>query len=211
MLKNIIFDLGGVIINIDYSLTIRAFKKLGVENFDELYSQAQQVKLFDQFETGRISPREFRDKIKKLMPPKISDYEIDKAWCAMLLNFPHERLIFLDKLRKDYRLFLLSNTNKIHISEVNKMLKSEGHWNLWKKFFDKKYYSHEAGMRKPDKKFFNLILKENHLKAQETLFIDDSVQNLSGASALGIKTHHLKKGKDITEISFQPQKKSKMI
>lgn len=205
MLKNIIFDLGGVIINIDYTLTINAFKKLGVENFDQLYSQAQQAKLFDKFETGAISPREFRIKIKKLLPPKISDYEIDKAWCAMLLNFPHERLLFLDKLRRNYRLFLLSNTNEIHISEVNKMLKSEGHWNLWKKFFDKKYYSHKIGMRKPGKKIFALILKENHLKAHETLFIDDSEQNLSGALELGIKTHLLKKGEEISEISFQKQ------
>lgn len=202
MLKNIIFDLGGVIINIDYNLTINAFKKLGVENFEQLYSQIQQTQLFDKLETGKISPQEFRNAIKKLLPPGISNYEIDKAWCAMLLNFPQERLLLLERLKKKYRLFLLSNTNKIHIREVIKILRSENHWSLWNRVFEKKYYSHMIGMRKPDKKAFRLILNENELKASETLFIDDSEPNLAGAQQLGIKTHYLKKGEDILNLSL---------
>lgn len=202
-MKNIIFDLGGVIINIDYNLTINAFKKLGVQNFEHLYSQAQQAKLFDKFETGKISPQEFRKEIKKLLPPKISNYEINKAWCAMLLNFPPERLLLLENLKKKHRLFLLSNTNKIHISEVTKILKSENHWKIWNKIFEKKYYSHKIGMRKPDKKVFEYVLNENNLKAEETLFIDDSEQNITGAKKAGIKTYFLKKGEDILSFFFK--------
>lgn len=200
MIKNIIFDLGGVILNIDYNLTIRAFTDLGVKNFEKLYSQAQQDKLFDQFETGKISPAMFRFRLKKYLPEKISDYEIKKAWCAMLLNFPHERLEFLIKLKNKYRLFLLSNTNGIHFKEFTRILKSERHWKTWNRLFEKEYYSHLVGLRKPDQKIFKLLLRENDLKPSETLFIDDSAQNLSGAKAIGIKTHLLKKGKDIINI-----------
>lgn len=202
MLKNIIFDLGGVIINIDYNLTINAFKDLGVTNFDLLYSQAQQTKLFDKFETGKITPADFRKEIKNLLPPKISNYEIDKAWCAMLLNFPHERILLLDQLKKKYRLFLLSNTNAIHIREVTKILKSESHWKTWNSVFERKYYSYKIGLRKPGKEIYELVLKENNLEASETILIDDTETNINGAKKTGIKTYFLKKGEDILNLSF---------
>lgn len=201
-MKNIIFDLGGVIINVDYQLTIDAFKNSGIENFDCLYSQAGQTKLFDRFETGKITPTQFRSEIKKFLPPKTSNTIIDKCWCAMLLDFPQERLLFLDKLRKKYRLFLLSNTNKIHITEVSKILKRNNQLKIWNRIFEKKYFSHEIGMRKPDKEIYDFVLKENSLKAAETLFIDDSEQNITGAKKAGLKTYFLKKGEEITELSF---------
>ncbi len=201
-MKNIIFDLGGVIINIDYQLTIDAFKKLGIENFERLYSQATQTKLFNRFETGKITPAQFRSEIKKLLSIRISNSQIDNCWRAMLLDFPQERLLFLEKLKKKYRLFLLSNTNQIHISEVSQILKRKNQFKIWNRIFEKKYFSHEIGMRKPDKEIYEFVLKENNLKAPETLFIDDSEQNIFGAKKAGLKTYFLKKGEEITELPF---------
>ncbi|MDR4987474.1 MAG: hypothetical protein RG741_01385 [Bacteroidales bacterium] len=112
--KNIIFDLGGVLLNIDYGLTIAAFKKLGVEDFDGFFTQAAQHKVFDRFDTGHVTPGEFRDRLRRLSGLNLSDRQIDDAWNAMLLDMPADRIKLLQKVRRNYRIFLLSNTNAIH-------------------------------------------------------------------------------------------------
>ena len=119
-IKNIIFDLGGVILNIDYNLTIEAIKNLGIPDFDHLFSQASQCNLFDRYETGNISSEEFRREINFLCGTTFGDIVIDTAWNTMLLDLPKQRLELLAKLNKTYRTFLLSNANNIHIDCVNK-------------------------------------------------------------------------------------------
>jgi putative hydrolase of the HAD superfamily len=189
--KNIIFDLGGVILNIDYHLTINAFKALGFVDFDSLFTQANQVGLFDMLDKGLITPQEFRDGIRRITSTSISDSQIDMAWNAMLLDFPPSRLELLRRVKQGYRTFLLSNTNAIHIEAYNKILFNTFGVNNLSVFFEREYYSHLVHMRKPDAEVFKLILNENNLRPEETLFIDDSLQHVVGARKLGIQAYHL--------------------
>ncbi len=197
--KNIIFDLGGVILNIDYSRCEKAFSKYGVHDFKNIYSQKDQLDLFDDFENGKISAKEFRERLKKLIPEKISDTQFDDSWNAMLLDLPKERINLLTHLKKKYRTFLLSNTNEIHIHWINNYLKKTFGLKNLDSLFEKVYFSYELGMRKPDADIFQLVQKENNLKENETLFIDDSIQHIESAKKLGIKTLLLEKGKTILD------------
>jgi len=197
--KNIIFDLGGVILNIDYGQTANAFKKIGVANFDEIYSQAKQVQVFDKLETGELTPDEFREYMKEIVPSlQLSD--IDKAWNAMLLDLPASRIDLLKKLKKKYRLFLLSNTNEIHIKCFRKIIDSSYGENIFDAIFENQYYSSEIGMRKPNPECFQYVLEKNGMEPSETLFIDDSIQHVEGARKLKINAYHLIPGEDITRL-----------
>jgi putative hydrolase of the HAD superfamily len=124
---------------------------------------------------------------------------VSEAWNAMLLDLPENRLAVIQSLKKEYSIYLLSNTNAIHISAIKKYLGESAYTNFYN-LFNKVYYSHEIGFRKPNKEAFQLILKENNLKANEVLFIDDSPQHIQGAKKLGIKTYHLKDQEEITTL-----------
>jgi FMN phosphatase YigB (HAD superfamily) len=204
-IKQIIFDLGGVILNIDYHLTIKAFIDLGVEDFDGIYCQAKQINLFDDLDKGLIKPQQFRDELRKLTGIPLSDDDIDKAWNAILLDFPEENIALLQDAKKHYRTFILSNTNEIHFPVYTKMLQQKFGINELSDLFEKEYYSHKLGLRKPDKKIFGLVLSENNLDPAETLFIDDSEQNTEAASALGIQTYLFKPGEKLTPIFFRKE------
>lgn len=186
--KNIIFDLGGVILNIDYSLTESAFVDLGIKDFEKLFSQAKQKHLFDLFDKGAISPADFRNEIKKHLNSHLQNDVIDEAWNAMLLDLPKPRLDFLQKIKTTHRTFLLSNTNQIHIDSFHNYLKTHFGLDNLLGYFEKVYFSYEIGMRKPDAEIFKLVLEENNLNPQETLFIDDSLQHIEGAAKTGINT-----------------------
>lgn len=200
--KNIIFDLGGVLINLDYSLTTQAFQRVApaFDSFDPVYSGNLHKLLFEDFERGGISASEFRTGVRKILKKELTDDAIDLAWNAMMLDLPALRLEWLKGLKNKYRLFLLSNTNEIHIQAVADILyKSYGFRDL-STFFEKEYYSHKLGMRKPDKEIFQFLLDENELVSSETFFIDDSPQHVEGASSLGIETYLLKKGEDVRNV-----------
>ena len=199
-IKNIIFDLGGVILNIDYNLTVEEFKKLNLENYDKLFTQMQQSDLFNLLETGKVTPQEFRAEIKKISNIKITDKQIDGAWNAMLLDFPTKRIGLLNNLKNKYRIFLLSNTNIIHLEEYNRTLQNNFGLENMSQIFEKEYYSHEIGMRKPNVDIFEFVLSENNLSPSETLFIDDSPQHIDTANKLGIIAYHLTNGETINDI-----------
>jgi glucose-1-phosphatase len=190
-IQNIIFDLGGVIININYQKAIDAFKKLSKENCTIEFNQKVQSKLFDDLETGRISEEEFRNQVRECYQVEGTDEQIDAAWNAMLLDIPAERIELLQKLKKKYRLFLLSNTNAIHLIGFNKIVEDSFGIPSLDSLFDKTYYSHLVGQRKPDVVIFEQVLTENRLKREETLFIDDSIQHIESADKCGIQTLHL--------------------
>lgn len=196
-IKNIIFDLGGVIFNIDYQKTSEAFKKLGATNFDQFYSQSQQHKLFDDFETGKISASEFRSGLRKALDLVATDDEIDAAWNAMLLDLPIKRLEFIKSLRKDYKVFLYSNINEIHFNKLFNICKNQHGISSFAGYFDREYYSHRFGKKKPHSTSFQAILDENDLCAQETLFIDDSRQHIEGARKTRMHAVHLTKDMSI--------------
>ena len=191
-IKNIIFDLGGVIINIDYNKTIKAFEELGIKNAETLYSQQKQNDLFDLLETGKISPSEFYDKLREITGTNATNHQLEEAWNAMLLDFPEGITDTLKKAKAKYKTFLLSNTNEIHYKDYTKRLKKQFGIDDLGSLFDKQYLSHQIGLRKPHKEAFELILKENNLNPAETLFIDDSIQHIKGAAKVGLKTHWLK-------------------
>ncbi|MBA3705571.1 MAG: HAD family phosphatase [Bacteroidetes bacterium] len=200
--KNIIFDLGGVIINIDYSLVVKAFADLGILNFDELYSQAHQNNLFDNLEKGKISAAEFRKEIRRCCNKNLTDEQIDHAWNAILLDIPAARLKLLQQLKKTHRTFLLSNTNEIHMVAIDKYLQQTYGVPDLSGYFEKKYLSYEVGMRKPDAEIFELVLAENNLNPSETLFIEDSIQHIEAAKRLGIQTHWLQKGEEVLDLGL---------
>jgi putative hydrolase of the HAD superfamily len=185
--RNIIFDLGGVVLDIDYNLTRAAFINLGFKDFETVYSQLKQELIFDLFETGRITATDFRDVIRNYAEKTFTDNEIDAAWNAMIIRLPEQRVDLLRRLKKTHRLFLLSNTNEIHEKEFLQNIKAAFKKNILPELFEKVYYSHHSGIRKPDVEIFKLILLENKLTAKETLFVDDSPQHVEGAMQAGLQ------------------------
>jgi FMN phosphatase YigB (HAD superfamily) len=188
----IIFDLGGIIIDLSYQRTAAAFVKLGLENFDDIYSKAKQSNLFDDFEKGIMSEDGFRAELKKHLPENTSDHEIDHAWNAMLLDIPVPRVDFIKKVGAEYRIFLLSNTNQIHVKAFSKMADDIFGKNNFLSVFEKCYLSCDLGMRKPDAEIFEKVLSENNLDRTKTLFIDDSIQHVEGANAIGLSARLLR-------------------
>jgi len=197
-IKAIIFDLGAVLLNINYHKTIEEFEKLGIKNSSSFYSKKEQTNLFNLLETGEISEEDFTTEVKKKCKYG-SDNKIVSAWNAMLLDLPKHRVSLLKDLTKKYDIYLLSNTNSIHISEFKNIMGYEK-YEVFYKLFKKVYYSHEIGFRKPNKEAFQLILDENNLNADKVLFIDDSPQHIEGAKNLGIKTYHLKDGEEVSTL-----------
>lgn len=185
-IKNIICDLGGVILNIDFRKMYQAFEALGVEDVNLIYTQSMQNQLIDHFEIGKISAEEFRNGLRDFLELPISNEEFDQAWNAMLLDLPPERLQFINKLKRQYQLktFLLSNTNELHLNAIFAQHGEE----IFKNYFDKEYYSHEVGMHKPNADIFLKILYDNQLEPKETLFLDDTQKHIDAASSLGLHT-----------------------
>ena len=197
--KAIIFDLGAVILNINYQNTIDEFTKLGVNNAATFYSKKVQTNLFNQIETGMISSNEFLKALQK-ETKNANINQVEKAWNAMLLDLPEKRIQLIEKLKKNnYSIYLLSNTNAIHIDAIKKQL-GKRKWLAFCKLFDKMYLSHELGLRKPDVKIFEYILNEQKLKAEEVFFIDDSPQHIASAKKIGIHCHHLLDDENITDL-----------
>lgn len=194
MINTIIFDFGDVFINLDKHGSINSLKKLGLTQWNE---DLKQLNL--EFEKGEISRENFLLGIQKYVPNASFD-EILEAWNAVLLDFPLHRLEFVQKLSKKYRLFLLSNTDAIHIDTFEQ----ENGISFYSDFyqcFEKVYYSFEIGMRKPDPEVFNYLLKKHDLSAKRTLFIDDSKESTDIALSLGFQVWNLQVGKeDVAEL-----------
>ncbi|OAQ38151.1 haloacid dehalogenase [Pedobacter psychrophilus] len=189
-IKNIIFDYGNVIFTIDFKKTKKAFEDLGINNVETFFSHKGHNSLFDDFETGSISSEEFRAGIRKISGKnELTDKQIDDTWNSLLIGVPKGNHELLLKLKDKYRIFLLSNINEIHLKYINNYLKTEFGLDGNDGFFEKIYYSHLVGKRKPNKEIFEQVLQENNLKKEETLFIDDSPQHLKTATDMGINTY----------------------
>ncbi len=186
-IKNIIFDLGGVILDINYQATIDAFVKMGIKDFSNLYSQKEQKQIFDDFEIGKITSNQFISSIQSLSQNSISKDKIITAWNAMLLEINTEKLDYLLSLKERFRIFLLSNTNEIHISKFEAGLVKKNELKKFYNCFEKVHYSSRLSLRKPNLDCFKKVLNINKLNASETIFIDDSKQHIEGALKCGIK------------------------
>ena len=201
-IKNIIFDLGGVLLNIDYNKTKTAFQDLGYADFEKMYSLSKANNFFDNLETGHISEPAFYEYMIAASEGKISKEAIRDAWNAMLLDFREESMVFLKQLIRHKNIFLLSNTNIIHQQAFEQSLKIQTGAASLDSFFTKAYYSCHVGMRKPNEDIFRFVLQDAGIIAEETLFIDDLYGNVETANKLGIKTHLLVPGEVIESLDL---------
>lgn len=201
-IKNIIFDLGGVILDIDFKRTEKAFVELGVTNFSELFGLGHAASFFKDHETGKITDDEFLISLQKLAKHTLEPSVVREAWNALLIGFPSERVELLKKLKSKYRLFLLSNTNAIHVVAFEKIYQDAFNDGPLDNLFEKVYYSHQLRLRKPNREVYEFVLKENQLKPGETLFIDDALVNVEAARESGMKAIHLLPGKTILDLEL---------
>ncbi|GJM28817.1 MAG: hydrolase [Cyclobacteriaceae bacterium] len=191
-IKNLIFDLGGVIIDLNLPAAYQAFASLSNLSVSEIVKRTNGLMLFTDYEKGLVTSEEFREQIGSLLNIPASADTIDDAWCTMLGNIPIERLELLSSLLPKFRTFALSNTNDIHAERFDSMIgQTIGNKGLLNEYFEKVYFSHEMKMRKPDAEIYQAVLDEQRLVPAETLFIDDNLENINGASTLGIRTLHL--------------------
>lgn len=190
-IKNIIFDLGGVILDLDLEAAYQRFSQLSGLTAREVVQRTEGLMLFKDYETGAVSSSAFRQQINQLLDMQATDDEIDHAWCAMLGGIPAHRLELAGRLRQSYRTFVLSNTNEIHVGHFDSIIQDH---------FEKVYYSHELKMRKPNIEIYEAVLSEQSLNAAETLFIDDTLDNIKGAEKLNIKTFHLETPQQLTRL-----------
>ena len=202
MTKNIIFDFGGVFLNLDFSLTEKAFRNLGVPQFNAMFTQHHSNDLFINLETGKISPQEFYDAFCKETQTNLTNEQIRDAWNALLLDFPQERVTWLEAIGKKYNVYLFSNTNQIHYDYFMADFRANNNGRDFNSFFIKAYYSHELGLRKPDPESFEAIIKAEKLNSAETLFIDDTHKNIEGAQKTGLQTIHLVAPKTVLELGL---------
>ena len=191
--------------DIDVKHTLKAFSALGIKNIENYFGHGFAASFFSDHEAGRISDEEFLKEIKKLLTgensgaAEISDQDVIDAWNALLLEFPPERIALLKELKSRYRLFLFSNTNAIHYNKFRQIYHNSFSGEL-EDLFEKAYFSHSLGHRKPDAGGFELIIKENGLDPKQTLFVDDAFINVEGALKAGLKGLYLPPGFFITDI-----------
>mgnify|MGYP006086214109 FL=1 len=198
-IKAVLFDLGGVIIDIDYLKTIQAFTDLGLKNAKTLYNQFDQGQVFDDYEVGSISSDAFIEAVQKKIQSPISAIKITEAWNAMIGTYPINKLDFIMDLSQRIPCYLLSNTNEIHLKQAREALIKTKYARL-ELLFEKCYYSHIIGKRKPHIETFQWVIKDMRCKAEEVLFIDDSPQHIEGAKKAGINTIHFQKDTRFKEI-----------
>lgn len=184
----ILFDLGGVVINIEWQRSVHEFARLTKSTFEELNQLMRENELVQKIETGAMQPEKFRNWFRDLFEIDLADSEIDLAWNAMLRDIPHERVNIIRKLSKEYSVMCLSNTNAIHIKAFNQILKNENGVENLESIMHKTYYSHLLKTRKPDPRAWEIILQENHLKPKSVLYFDDNENNHKIALELGINS-----------------------
>ena len=201
-IKNIIFDLGGVLLDIDYKMTTTAFEAIGYPAFDDLFSQNKASPLFEGLETGKVEEKEFLKQMRFLSSRPVTDEQIITAWNAMMISFRKECLVFLEELSTRYNLYLLSNTNSIHLKCFQEIFTRDTGKSLLDVYFNKAWYSHLVGLRKPHPEIYKFALQEGDMVPAETFFIDDTAANVETALNLGIKTHLLLSTERIEQLGL---------
>lgn len=197
--KNILFDLGGVLLNIQPQRTIDAFEQMGLSGMILSNGHNYAHDIFLKMERGLVSDDEFRDGIRQLLGKPLTDAEIDAAWSAMILDFPKERLDMLKTLSKHYRIFLFSNTNAIHVKCFEQKFREAYQFEL-ASVFEKRFYSNELKLRKPAPESFLKVCELADILPEETMFIDDSKPNIESAATLGFRTCWLEPGQKTEEL-----------
>ena len=199
-IDNIIFDLGNVLLNLDFEASIKAFHKLGLNEALLNKQQAYADPVFYKLEIGTIKPEVFRERIRQLLDnPEASDRQVDDAWYAMIRDIPPKRVEVLRRLRDSYKIYLFSNTNAIHIGRLLPDFKRK-HGFDFPALFDRTFYSHEIQARKPDSEAYQKVIGLSGVEPGKTLFIDDLEQNIRAAQEVGLKTFWLNEGLEMAEL-----------
>lgn len=198
--KNLIFDLGEVIVDIDYKQTIAAFQKLAVVEFSTVVSYTAQNPVFDLYEKGKVSNAVFFDELRKFLKPGTTDKEIENAWNAIFQHYNPQKVELLKQLKTRYKTFALSNINQIHLASINEAARTHFNAPDFAEFFHAAYYSNELGYRKPEKEIYQLILQKEGLKPAETFFVDDKKENIEAAKAFGIQAYQLTDRNKLTDL-----------
>jgi glucose-1-phosphatase len=190
-IENIIFDLGGVLLDIDFSRTARAFEALGFTNIEQQFNFHNSIGLFNRMETGQLSNETFLDALAAEAPQPVSSLALSQAWNAILIGFRKSSILHLSELATRYRLFLLSNTNRLHYDTFSALFTRDTGLQKLEDCFTHAWFSHDLGMRKPDPAIYQKVIQLGRLEASATLFIDDSLANVEGARSVGLETHLL--------------------
>ena len=187
-IRHIVFDLGGVLLDIDFGRLEKAFSALGFQDFSSNVSRFKQDPLFDDYETGKIDSQVFLDSLVKYIESNPNSDAVCEAWNALLGEFPRVRLELIKNLRKKYRVSLLSNTNELHQQAIDGYLQTTYGVRTLPELFDKAYFSYKLGLRKPDPCIFLYVAEDAGIPASETLFIDDTPGHIRSASESGFRT-----------------------
>jgi putative hydrolase of the HAD superfamily len=205
-IKNIIFDFGGVICDLDIQRSVEKFKEFGPGKSMIHETQEEKDKQFEmlvsKYEEGLITSAEFRNNIRNHYQTPPSDKAIDDAWNALLVGIPEARIRLLEGIRKHYRIFLLSNSNEIHYLEYVERFRQQYGYHDFSAIFEKTYFSYQCHLRKPDPLIFKLVLNENNLDPSETLFIDDTQVHVRTSCDLGITGYQLRDNEEITDLFY---------
>jgi glucose-1-phosphatase len=201
-IENIIFDFGGVILDIDPKRTVSEFQKLGYEDVDRIKSREFYEEIILKFEKGLVSPDEFRNRIREYLNVDYSDNQINNAWNTLLSKLEKERIQILEAAGKHYTLFMLSNSNAIHYDAFIKDLKDNFGYEDFDTLFRKAYFSFRLHMHKPNTDIYHYVINQEKINPEKTLFIDDRADNIEGAQKAGLKTHYLdlQNGESITDL-----------
>lgn len=201
-IKNIIFDLGGVLLDLDFSKAEQQFAHIDAPEFRALFDRGNVHSFIKDYEIGRIGDEAFIQDLLQLAGNRHSREEAIAAWNSMLLEFSPERIAFLDRLRSQYRLFLFSNTNALHVTCFEEKFARSFPGRQLPELFEKVWYSHIIGLRKPEPEAFQFIIDDKQLAPSETVFIDDMLVNVEGARKVGLQGLHLEKGKTILDLGL---------
>ncbi|MBR1774659.1 MAG: HAD family phosphatase [Bacteroidales bacterium] len=199
-IKNLLLDMGGVILDVDYNKIIEVFDTYGIDA-KAIYTQTAQLPLVDDFEVGKITPAEFRNGIRELVKMDLTDVQIDRVWNSMIGNARVDTIKLLGELKLHYdKILLFSNTNEIHMDFVRRLFYNEIGFDIFTCLFDKAYLSNEVHIRKPHKESFLWVLNDAGIKAEETLFIDDTEKNIIGAKNAGLNTYLLQSPQTLLDL-----------
>ena len=198
-IKNIVFDLGGVLVDLDFKAAINGLQKAGFANVKEQLQSFDREGIFQKFELGEMTAEEFRTAIRENSTVTLTDEEIDALWNAMLLEIPREKLELILDLRGKYMVYLLSNTNSIHWDYVCKNAFNYRGFRV-NDYFEETFLSYEMHLAKPDKAIYEKVLQDANLLPEETLFIDDSEANCKAAEEVDIHAHHYHIGDDLSKV-----------
>jgi len=199
-IHNIIFDFGGVICNIDIKLSELKFRELGFQGFNPSYSVEEGEDVFRRLESGKITIPEFCSTLKKHLKPDVTDKEVVGAWNAMILDIPAHRIQLLEKVRKSYRIFILSNSNEVHYNKYLSDFSQNYGYGSFTDIFEKTWFSFQIHLQKPSREIFEYVIRDGNLDPSETLFIDDSIQHIESASGVGLRTFHLHPYEEISDL-----------